>query len=163
MQKASKTMEDLAVTARDSFKVTVDHTVGMQERNVRFAQGVADGSIKELRQQVEANRAMTQEMVEKAEGQRETFQKLAEESINTYMDMIYAPFSYFKEGLHVVEDEVLDTFPIENYDDLNVGQVTKAIDSLNAEQIRRVREYEKNNKNRETLIEQFDRKLKPAS
>jgi hypothetical protein len=135
----------------------------MQERNVRFAQGVADGSIKELRQQVEANRAMTQEMVEKAEGQRETFQKLAEESINTYMDMIYAPFSYFKEGLHVVEDEVLDTFPIENYDDLNVGQVTKAIDSLNAEQIRRVREYEKNNKNRETLIEQFDRKLKPAS
>jgi len=164
MQKASKTMEDLAVTARDSFKVTVDHTVGMQERNVRFAQGVADGSIKELRQQVEANRAMIQEMVEKAEGQRETFQKLAEESINTYMDMVYAPFSHFKEGLHVVENEVLDTFPIENYDDLNVGDVTKAIDSLNAaEQIRRVREYEKNHKNRETLIEQFDRKLKPAS
>jgi SAM-dependent MidA family methyltransferase len=157
-------MEDLAVTARDSFKVTVDHTVGMQERNVRFAQGVADGSIKELRQQVEANRAMIQEMVEKAEGQRETFQKLAEESINTYMDMVYAPFSHFKEGLHVVENEVLDTFPIENYDDLNVGDVTKAIDSLNAaEQIRRVREYEKNHKNRETLIEQFDRKLKPAS
>lgn len=163
MQKASKTMEDLAVTARDSFKVTVDHTVGMQDRNVRFAQGVADGSIKELRQQVEANRAMTQEIVEKAEGQRETFQKLAEESINMYMDMVYAPFSYFKEGLHVVENEVLDTFPIENYDDLNVGDVTKAIDSLNAEQIRRVREYEKNHKNRETLIEQFDRKLKPAS
>jgi hypothetical protein len=106
---------------------------------------------------------MTQEMVEKAEGQRETFQKLAEESINTYMDIMYAPFSYFKEDLHVVEAEVLDTFPIENYDDLNVGDVTKAIDSLNAEQIRRVREYEKNNKNRETLIEQFDRKLKPAS
>ncbi len=163
MQKANKTMEDLAVTARDSFKSAVNHTVGMQERNVRFAQGVADGSIKELRQQVEANRAMTQEMVEKAEGQRETFQKLTEESINTYMDIMYAPFSYLKEDLHVVEAEVLDTFPIENYDDLNVGDVTKAIDSLNAEQIRRVREYEKNNKNRETLIEQFDRKLKPAS
>ena len=161
MQKANKTMEDLAVTARDSFKSAVNHTVGMQERNVRFAQGVADGSIKELRQQVEANRAMTQEMVEKAEGQRETFQKLAEESINMYI--MYAPFSYFKKDLHVVEAEVLDTFPIENYDDLNVGDVTKAIDSLNAEQIRRVREYEKNNKNRETLIEQFDRKLKPAS
>jgi hypothetical protein len=34
---------------------------------------------------------------------------------------------------------------------------------MTAAEIRRVREYEKRNKNRETLIEQFDRKLKAAS
>jgi hypothetical protein len=34
------------------------------------------------------------------------------------------------------------------------------LDGLSAEQLRKVREYEKRNKNRETLIEQIDRKIK---
>ena len=136
---------------------------------MRFAQGIADSSIKELRHQAESNRDMTRELVERVENQRGAFQTLAEESISAYMDFLYAPLSYYKEGLHVVENEdvveneVLDAFPIPNYDELNLGEVTKSIDTLTAEQIRKVREYEKRNKNRETLIEQFDRKLKPAS
>ena len=163
VQQASKTAEKLTHTTRDSFQAVVDHTVGMQERNVRFAQSIADSSIKELRHQAEANRAMTREVVERVENGREALQTLAEESIGAYMDFLYSPLSYYKEGLRVVENEVLDAFPIPGYDDLNVGEVTKATDALTAEQIRKVREYEKRNKNRETLIEQFDRKLKPAS
>ena len=163
MQRTSETVEKLAHTARDSFKTVVDHTVGLQERNVRFAQGIADSSIKELRHQAEANRVMSRQIVERVEEQREAFQTLAEESVGAYMDFLYAPLSYYKEGLRVVENEVLDAFPIPNYDELNIGEVTKALDTLTAEQIRKVREYEKRNKNRETLVEQFDRKLKPAS
>jgi hypothetical protein len=34
---------------------------------------------------------------------------------------------------------------------------------LSAEQLRKVREYEKHNKNRETLIEQIDRKIRANS
>ena len=66
---------------------------------MRFAQGVVDNSIKELRQQAESNRAMTQELVERAENQRNAFQSLIEESVDAYMDLAYAPFSYYKEGL----------------------------------------------------------------
>ena len=51
-----------------------------------------------------------------------------------------------------------DSFP-----ELNVNEISKLIDGLTAAQIREVREYERRNKNRETLIEQFDRKLKAAS
>ena len=163
MQQTGKTVEKLGYNTRDSFKAVVDHAVGIQERNVRFARSVADSSIKELRQQAEANRAMTRELVERAEDGRETLQTLAEESIGAYMNLLYAPLSYYKEGLRVVENEVLDAFPIPGYDELNVGEITKALDVLSAEQIRKVREYEKRNKNRETLVEQFDRKLKPAS
>jgi hypothetical protein len=54
-------------------------------------------------------------------------------------------------------------FPIPNYDELNVDEVKAVLDGLTAAQVREVREYEKRNKNRETLIEQFDRKLKAAS
>jgi methyl-accepting chemotaxis protein len=99
MDKANKAAERLAETTRDSFGTIVDHAVGLQERNVRFAQGVVDGSITELRHQAESNRAMTQELVERAERQRDAFRTLVDESVDAYMDLAYAPLSYYKEGL----------------------------------------------------------------
>ncbi|HET7480161.1 MAG TPA: hypothetical protein VFJ72_11660 [Rubrobacteraceae bacterium] len=164
MEKTNKAAERLAKATSDSYKTVIDHTVALQERNVRFAQGLVDGAAGELRHQAESNRSLVEELVERAEKQRGAFQTLVEESVDAYMDFVYAPFSYYKQGLRLIETEVTQGgFPIPNYDDLNVGEVTKLIDSLTAEQIRTVREYEKKNKNRETLIEQFDRKLRPAS
>ena len=99
MQKANKAAEQLAETTSDSYKTIIDHSVAIGERNVRFVQNTIDGSIRELRYQVESNRAMTQELIERAENQREAFQTLFEESVDAYMDLFYAPFSYYKEGL----------------------------------------------------------------
>jgi len=164
MEKANKAAERLAETTRDSFGTVLDHAVALQERNVRFAQGLVDSSIKEIRGQAESNRELTQELVDRAEGQREAFQTLFEESVETYMDLAYAPFSYFRQGLRLVEPGVNGGgFPIANYDELNVGEIADRIDGLTAAEIREVREYEKRNKNRETLIEQLDRKLKAVS
>jgi hypothetical protein len=73
----------------------VDHTVGLQERNVRFAQGIVDDSIKELRQQAESSRAMTQKFVERFEKQRDAYQASVGRSLDAYMDLAYAPFSYY--------------------------------------------------------------------
>ena len=164
MEKANKAAERLARTTGDSYKMVIDHVVALQERNVRFAQGLVDTSIKEVRSQAEANQAITQELVERAEKQREALQTLVEESVDAYVDLAYAPFAYFRQGLRLVETEVIGGgFPIPGYDELNVEEVKGMLDDLTAAQIREVREYEKRNKNRETLIEQFDRKLKAAS
>ncbi len=163
-QKANKAAEQLAKTTGDSYKTIIDHTVAIGERNVRFAQGVVDSSIRELRYQAESNRAMTQEFVERAENQRDALQTLFEESVDAYMDLLYAPVSYYRQGLRLVETEVTEGgFPIRNYDDLTVEQIGKQLDNLSAAEIREVRAYEKQHKNRETLIEQFDRKLKAVS
>jgi CRISPR/Cas system-associated exonuclease Cas4 (RecB family) len=101
--KANKAAQRLAETTRDSYLTVVDHTVGLQERNVRFAQSLADSSIKELRFQAESNRAMTQELVERAERQRDAFQTVVEESVDAYMDFVFAPLSYYKEGLEAAK------------------------------------------------------------
>jgi len=106
MDKANKAAERLAETTRDSFGTVLDHAVGLQERNVRFAQGLVDSSIKELRYQAESNRAVTQELVERAERQRDAFQTLLEESVDAYMGLAYAPFSYYKEGLEAAKKAV---------------------------------------------------------
>ncbi len=54
-------------------------------------------------------------------------------------------------------------FPIAGYDESNVEEIGDRLDGMSAAEIRTVRDYEKRNKNRETLIEQFDRELKAAS
>ena len=58
---------------------------------------------------------------------------------------------------------VLGALKTANYDELSVAEISKRLDGLSAEQLRKVREYEKKNKNRETLIEQIDRKIKANS
>lgn len=50
-----------------------------------------------------------------------------------------------------------------DYESLNVDEVSKRLDGLSVEQLKQVREFEKKNKNRETLVEQIDRKIKAAS
>ena len=164
IEKTGRTAERLAKTNADTYKLVVDHFAAQQERGVRFAQEVLDGAAREVRHQAETNRSLTQELVERAEQQRGAYQTLVEQSVDAYMDLLYAPFSYYQRGLRVVEDE-LDraTFPIAGYDELTVAEIAKLIDGLTAAQIRAVREYEKRTQNRETLIEQFDRKLKAVS
>ena len=50
-----------------------------------------------------------------------------------------------------------------DYDALTVDEISKRIEGLPAEQLRKVREFEKDNKNRETLVAQIDRKIRADS
>jgi hypothetical protein len=50
-----------------------------------------------------------------------------------------------------------------NYDELTVGEISKRLDGLTTKELEKVREFEKRNKNRETLIEQIDRKIRANS
>lgn len=164
MEKTTEVTKQAMETTRDSYKTVVDHTVALQERSMKFWQGMSEVSMREFRQQAESNRAMTQELVERAEKQRDALQNLVGESVNTYMDLVYAPLSYYKQGLKVVESEITEGgFPIAGYDELNVEEVGKALDNLSAQELSEVRKYENSNKNRETVVGQIDKKLKPAS
>ncbi len=76
--------------------------MGLQERNVRFAQELVDSSIRELRHQAESNRSALGELFEWPEQLRDAFQALVEQSLDGYMNLAYAPFSYYSEGLETV-------------------------------------------------------------
>jgi predicted DNA-binding protein len=159
-ERINKTAERLAKTSADSYKMVIDHVVARQERNVRFAQEIFGDAVREIRHQAESNKVLTRELVERAETQRDDLRTLVGESIDAYTDLLYAPLAYYKQGLRLVESE---GFPIAGYDELNVKEIGDRLDGMTAAEIRTVREYEKRNKNRETLIDQFDRKLKAAS
>ncbi len=164
MEKANRTVEHLAKTSADSYKTVIDHVVAQQERNVKFAREIFDGTAREIRQQAESNRALGQELIERAEKQRDAFQALVGESADVYRDLLSTPLSFYKQGLRLVEGEAnRAAFPIAGYDELNVKEIADRLDSFSAAEIRTIREYEKRDKNRETLIGQVDRKLKAAS
>jgi hypothetical protein len=50
-----------------------------------------------------------------------------------------------------------------DYDGLSVDEVSRRIDGLPTEQLKKVREFEKDHKNRESLIAQIDRKIRANS
>jgi uncharacterized protein (DUF433 family) len=53
--------------------------------------------------------------------------------------------------------------PIRDYDDLNVAEIVEQLDNLSAEELQAARAYEQQNKDRETLLEQIDRRIKAVS
>ena len=58
---------------------------------------------------------------------------------------------------------VLSALKTTDYDELSVAEIAGRLDGLSTEQLKKVRKYEKKNKNRETLIEQIDRKIRANS
>jgi hypothetical protein len=59
-----------------------------------------------------------------------------------------------------LEAAVFGALKTTNYEDSTVEYIAKRLDGLTIQQLGQVREYEKQNKDRETLIEQIDRKLR---
>ncbi len=55
---------------------------------------------------------------------------------------------------------VLGALKTANYDELTVDEISEKLDGLSTEQLKQVREYEKHNKDRETLIGQIERKIR---
>jgi hypothetical protein len=55
------------------------------------------------------------------------------------------------------------SLPIAGYDEKSVGEITARLDTLTADQLERLKDYERRNKNRETLIREIDRRIGAAS
>jgi hypothetical protein len=119
-------------------------------------------------QQQQTLQQTTQQWMEQAQQQRQTFQQQAQEQqqsfqqmtqevLGSYSQLFNIPLSYAKEGLRDAQ------FPIEGYDELNVEEVSARLDALSSEELREVRDYEERNKNRETVLEQLDRKIRGSS
>jgi hypothetical protein len=103
-----------------------------------------------LRTVQQATRQVTQQgvrLVEEATEQTEQVIRQAEQAIEEVE----------------LQAAVLGALKVEDYDELTVGEVSKRLDDLSAEELRKVRAYEKQNKDRDTLIEQIDRKIKASS
>jgi hypothetical protein len=84
--------------------------------------------------------------------------RVAEETTERTEDVLRQTEKVTREA--ELQATVLGALGTANYDELTVEEVSKRIEGLPTEQLEKVREFEKKNKNRETLIEQIDRKIR---
>jgi len=122
-----------------------------------------DDPVEMFRNQAEINRRTAEVVAEQSQKQWEALQTLAEESIKTYMNLfyaftLYAPNPSYSQNEPGSEDKN-SVPPIKDYDQLTVAEVISRLRGLSADEIEELKAYEKNNKNRITLIERFDRSL----
>jgi hypothetical protein len=108
-------------------------------------------------QWMEQAQQQQQTFQQQAEQQQQAFQQMTQEVLNTYTQLFNIPFSYAQEGLRTSQ------FPIEGYDELTVEEISGRLGGLSAEELRVVRDYEERNKNRDTILEQLDRKIRSSS
>ena len=108
-------------------------------------------------QQQQTLQQMAQQWMEQAQQQQQSFQQMTQEVLSTYTQLFNIPVSYAQEGLKTAR------FPIEGYDGLTVEEVSGRIGELSAEDLRVVRDHEERNKNRETVLEQLDRRIRSGT
>ena len=108
-------------------------------------------------QQQQTLQQTAQQWMEQAQQQQQSFQQMTQEVMSTYSQLFNIPISYAKEGLREAQ------FPIEGYDELTVDEISARLGALSTEDLREVRDYEEHNKNRETVLEQLDRRIRSGS
>jgi hypothetical protein len=102
MSEMSEQAEQSQVQAVD-LQALMNSTIAAQERNARYAQSIVQNGTEVLKSHVQSTRALMQVMAEQTQKQQETAQALLRESLDTYVDLLFAPFSYYRQAVDTAE------------------------------------------------------------
>ena len=149
-QNSQQMIQELINTYVQLLNTPSSYLSGQAEQQQQTLQQTAQQWMEQAQQQQQTFQQQAQE-------QQQSFQQMTQEVMSTYSQLFNIPISYAKEGLRDAQ------FPIEGYDELTVEEVSAHLDALSTEELREVRDYEERTKNRETVLEQLDRKIRGSS
>ncbi len=149
-QNSQQMTQELINTYMQLLNTPGSYLSGQAEQQQQTLQQTAQQWMEQAQQQQQA-------FQQQAQQQQQAFQQMTQEVLSTYAQLFNIPVSYAQEGLRSAQ------FPIEGYDELTVDEVSGRLGNLSAEEIRVVRDYEERNKNRDTILEQLDRRIRAGS
>src|SRR5918999_1676200 len=154
IQKQQQTSQQMVQQMMDTYMQLLNtpgsYLSGQAEQQQQTLQQTAQQWMEQAQQQQQTFQQQAQE-------QQQSFQQMTQEVLGSYSQLFNIPISYAKEGLRDAQ------FPIEGYDELNVEEVSARLGALSAEDLREVRDYEERTKNRDTILEQLDRRIRGGS
>lgn len=103
-------LEDQLSKQQGSYQSIIDRAVAAQERNLRFARGVAEEGTSVLKKHADDMRTLITSLEQQAKKQQETFQELSHESVDAYIQFFAAPFAYFQKSLEVAQNMAQQSF-----------------------------------------------------
>jgi len=101
-----------------------------QERNVQYAQRFFTDGTQILEQQAEGMRSLMKALEQQAKKQQEALQTLAHTSVETYIDFLRTPLSYYQQTLNAAES--LTRQGMENFQKAT-QQMYGAVQQMNAQ------------------------------
>lgn len=113
------------------------------------------------RQGLEATEQVARQGLRVAEETTEQGLRVLEEATERTEDVLRETEKVTRET--ELRTAVFSALKTTDYDALTVDEISKRIEGLPAEQLKQVWEFEKKNKNRETLVGQIDRKIRANS
>ena len=146
-QNSQQMIQELMNTYVQLLNTPGSYLSGQAEQQQQTLQQTAQQWMEQAHQQ-------RQTFQQQAQQQQQSFKQMTQEVLGSYSQLFNIPLSYAKEGLRSAQ------FPIEGYDELTVEEVSARLDALSTEDLREVRDYEERTKNRETLLEQLDRRIR---
>src|SRR5215213_2309362 len=173
-----------AETLAESYRLVYAQAAESGERQQRRAQEFSELVARNLREQTQASRSGAERLSEQAHRQQQAGQEFARESVEAYAQFLDTAFSRYQAATEraagtaagmvgaatgAVADATAEgvertaetaAFPIADYDEMNVEEVSKRLNDLSVEELQLVRDYEERNKRRDTLLEQMDRKIR---
>src|SRR5215210_1436133 len=149
-QYSQQMTQELMNTYMQLLNTPGSYLTGQAEQQQQTIQQTAQQWMEQAQQQQQSFQQQAQE-------QQQSFQQMTQEVMSSYSQLFNIPLSYAKEGLTDAQ------FPIEGYDRLTVEEVSARLGALSAEDLREVRDHEERNKNRETILEQLDRRIRGTS
>jgi hypothetical protein len=149
-QNSQQMIQELINTYVQLLNIPSSYLSGQAEQQQQTLQQTVQQWMEQAQQQ-------QQSFQQQAQQQQQSFQQMAQEVLGSYSQLFNIPLSYAKEGLRSAQ------FPIEGYDELTVEEVSARLDALSTEELREVRDYEERTKNRETVLEQLDRRIRGGS
>ena len=183
-QRINEAAEQFIDALVQSYKVVADSGVSAQERSTQLTEVFFNQAINNLHAQAEQNRQATQQLVDQQQRQAEAAQTLTRESVDAYMYFMDSMFAWWQEGIQTAERAAKPSpsssfpstaessatsqpsdaeLPLENYDSLSANDVADRIEPLSLEEIKRLRDYEAQNKNRRSVLERMDARIYAAS
>jgi len=149
-QNSQQMIQEMMNTYMQLLNTPGSYLSGQAEQQQQTLQQMAQQWMEQAQQQ-------QQPFQQQAQQQQQSFQQMTQEVLSTYTQLFNIPVSYAQEGLKTAR------FPIEGYDGLTVEEVSGRIGELSAEDLRVVRDHEERNKNRETVLEQLDRRIRSGT
>jgi uncharacterized membrane protein len=149
-QNSQQMIQELMNTYMQLLNTPGSYLSGQAEQQQQTLQQTAQQWMEQAQQQ-------RQTFQQQAQEQQQSFQQMTQEVLGNYAQLFNIPLSYAKEGLRSAQ------FPIEGYDELTVEEVSARLGALSDEDLREVRDYEERTKNRETVLEQLDRRIRGGS
>lgn len=83
----------------ESYREVIDRTVSLQEQNVDTVRNFFEGAMGEMKEQTDDNLRMAEELVEGSEKQVDAFQGMFQEAIESYTELMNAPYDLYRKNL----------------------------------------------------------------